>query len=80
MGAGADRFVFTRGRDEIDDMTTADQLVIDLNSCIDTRAEFISAARAVDDGDLLIGFGDGTTLRLDDTTRAELRSFDLDFV
>ncbi len=80
-GAGADTFVFTAGRDAIDILGQDDILRIGVNSAVDTRAELLAVARTVDGGDsLLIDFGGGNTLLLENTSRATLQAVEIVFV
>lgn len=75
---GNDTFIFRKGITEIDDFGWGNDLIrIDDALGVDTFRELKAIARNVDD-DLIIDFG-RHELRLDDTTRAELRASDFDF-
>ncbi len=79
-GGGADIFVFDKGRDTIDDWRGNDMLMIDTRLGIDNAEDLVAAAEVVDSGrDLLIDFGDGNSLRLEDVTMAELQTATVEF-
>ena len=78
---GADTFVFGRGRDVIEDFGADD--VIELENCLGVASFDDIVARSITiagGDDVLIDFGNGNTLQLEDVTLLALSSEDFVFV
>lgn len=76
-GLGADVFVFASGRDEIEDFNAAqgDRIRLDPGLGVANFAALMARATSVGGGDdVLISFGNGATLLLEDVRLASLRA------
>ncbi|MFW5835308.1 MAG: calcium-binding protein, partial [Pseudomonadota bacterium] len=73
-GAGADTFVFGRGRDVIEDFGFgADVIELSASLGVSSFDDVLARATTVDGGDdVLVDFGGGNTLRLEDVALASL--------
>ncbi|SOC37646.1 hemolysin type calcium-binding protein [Rhizobium subbaraonis] len=75
-GAGRDLFVYSSGRDEIDDFSTRDDTIsLDASLGVTSFSQLMTKARQVDEGeDVLFNFGSGNTLLLEDVKLSSLKA------
>lgn len=80
-GAGADTFVFNKGKDVIEDFSDEDVIELSASLGVSSFSEVISNARSMDGGDdVLIDFGGGNTLLLEDVQLSSLTSSDFNIL
>ncbi len=80
-GAGNDTFVFARGRDVIEDFGDDDVIELASTLGVSNFGDVIARAEVTGGGDdVLIDFGGGNTLRLEDVQLSSLNSDDFTFV
>jgi Ca2+-binding RTX toxin-like protein len=79
-GAGSDLFVFNRGRDVIEDFRPEDTIQIAASLGVADFADLLARATVTGGGDdVLITFGGGNSLRLEDVQLSSLTAADFVF-